>query len=225
MPGAARCMYRYVTLFDGMLRGDLECSDDTQTQLISCQLRLRLAVTAVSSTKVSFDLALAGYYSQAFAILRHMLETWQVMAYLRVCPESWRLWYPSPNGNPPNPPDQQTMANRLRRPGVGFPEIRTNALEVERLVRGCHAGAHPSILAMSQPETGVNSQMQLGGNFNRRYLRDWYSVATAASALLVHEIEFTVARDQWYKREFEELALARNAWFDAEHSDNAAQER
>ena len=45
----------------------------------SWKARLNLAIVAESTAKLVLDASLAGYYSQAYGMLRHMVETWEQM--------------------------------------------------------------------------------------------------------------------------------------------------
>ena len=81
VPAEIAVWHRYLTLFNKTMRREhISLSgnqDDTHT---SWGLRLSLASAAVASAKLTLDATLTGYYSQAFALIRHMLETWQQMA-------------------------------------------------------------------------------------------------------------------------------------------------
>src|SRR5688572_4256965 len=80
LPDGIALWYRYLTLFDRTLRGEHESPfDERDDRHKAWHLRLRLSGVAVATAKLALDAALAGYYSQAYALLRHMLETWQQM--------------------------------------------------------------------------------------------------------------------------------------------------
>jgi hypothetical protein len=208
MPEAVRVMYRYLTVYDGMMRREHDCDGD-----LACQLRLRLAAVAASTMKASLDLALAGYYSPAYALVRHLLETWQALAYLRINPSAARQWF-SPDGTRrARPPSRRRIANRVSQPGSGFEEMQANAQTVKRMIEKCHDGAHPSMLTMLQPEIGRDDYMQLGGNFQRRYLAEWMSHATAAFALVIHEVAHTIETDDQFAEDFGPIHAERSEWF------------
>jgi hypothetical protein len=98
MPAEIAVWHRYLTLFNRTMRKEhvspSENRDDVRT---AWGLQLSLASAASSSAKLILDATLAGYYSQAFALIRHMLETWQQMAYVRLNERAARQWF-SPDG-------------------------------------------------------------------------------------------------------------------------------
>src|SRR5215213_361898 len=137
--------------------------DDAHT---SWGLRLSLASAAVASAKLTLDATLAGYYSQAFALIRHMLETWQQMAYVRLNEPAARQWF-SPDGvREPHQPNQNTIARGIRRFGKSDPMVLHNLGTVENLMRDLNQGAHPTVLAVMQTDTPDPEQRRLGATFN-----------------------------------------------------------
>ena len=221
MPDAVHFMHRYLTVLDDLLRGEHECGAGANEGELACQLRLRLAVLSASTMKNSLDMALGGYYSPAFALVRHLLESWQVMAYLRVNPSASRQWFERPVGGlQPLLPNQQTMANRVRNPGPEFSQLRSNSLVIERLVARCNDGAHPSMLGMLASDIGRQDYGQLGGNFQGHFLRNWIDVASVSFALVINEISHTLQVDDQAREEIARIHTARNAWFESEHGES-----
>ena len=192
MPDAVALWYRYLTLYDKALRREHESPSTFDDHHRAWDSRLRLASTAAATSKLALDAALAGYYSQAFALLRHMLETWQQMVYVRINPAAAQQWY-SPDGKrQPTEPLQSTIVNKLRKYGKQDRELGHNAAEIERQITYLHKGAHPSGLAAAQVETGKPGFLQLGANYDRRFLGHVMSKGIVAQALLVKELTASV---------------------------------
>lgn len=213
MPAPVATWYRYLTLYDRALRREHASPSTTlDDHHRAWDLRLRLASTAAATAKLALDGALAGYYAQAYALLRHLLETWQQLVYVRVNPAAARQWY-SPDGTrPPREPSAGTIANALRKQGTCDRELGRNAAAVAGLIVEFHKGAHPSGLAAAQPNTGKAGFLQLGANFDRRSLENVMSKGTAAMALLLHELARTVPVDDGWQDEFAAATEARSRW-------------
>ena len=56
-------------------------------------LRLQLLALSGRSAKPALDLLVAGYYTEAWALLRSMLEGWARCVYVRLRPEEFVRWY------------------------------------------------------------------------------------------------------------------------------------
>jgi hypothetical protein len=94
MPDAVVNWYRYLTLYDRTLRREHEWPEDEPSDAYwSWSVRLNLASGTLASAKLALDAALAGYYSQAYGLLRHMAETWEQMVYLRLNEPAAKQWF------------------------------------------------------------------------------------------------------------------------------------
>lgn len=218
MPDAAAIWYRYLTLFDHTLRGELESpSLELDDKHRAWDLRLRLASVACATAKLALDAALAGYYSQAFALLRHMLETWQQMVYVRFNPIAAELWF-SPDGvKPAREPGTSTIVNKLRGYAKGDMELANNVAIVEKQIRHLHKGAHPSAMVVGQAAAKEPGWLYLGAKFDRRYLANVTSNGTLAMALLLHEIAHSVPVDDAWREEFNAIGKTRSRWHEGVH--------
>lgn len=86
-----RLLTLYLRAFDG-LAGASE-ADSAEADPTARALRLRLLALSGGSAKLALDATLAGAYSQAFALIRHMLECSFQVAYARYFPRETRRWY------------------------------------------------------------------------------------------------------------------------------------
>ncbi len=223
MPDAVAVWYRFLTLYDSMLRREHASPfDDRDVQHKAWHLRLQLSSTAAATAKLVLDASLAGYYSQAFGLIRHMYETWQQMVYVRFNPAAAHQWYTPDGIRMPQEPAPDTITNGARKFARKDPELELNALEVERQIKGLNKGAHPSGLAVSQNTTGKPGWSQLGANFNRKLLAQAVSTGTVALALLLHETARSVPVADAWRTEFEAIVEARTIWFQAEYGATAS---
>ncbi len=223
MPAAVALWYRFLTLYDSMLRREHASPfDDRDVQHKAWHLRLQLSSTAAATAKLVLDASLAGYYSQVFGLIRHMYETWQQMVYVRFIPAAAQQWY-SPDGiRMPQEPTPDTITNGVRKFARKDPELELNAREVERQIKGLNKGAHPSGLAVAQNTTGKPGRSQLGANFDRKLLAQAMSTGTVALALLLHETARSVPVDNAWGTEFEAIIEARTIWLQAEYGATAS---
>ena len=217
MPDAIAIWYRYLTLFDKMLRREhstpFEEHDDRHR---AWHLRLQLSSAAAGTVKLVLDAALAGYYSPAFGLIRHLYETWQQMVYVRFNPATALQWY-SPDGRqPPREPSAGTIANGLKRFGRNDAALQRHAAVVERQIKSLNKGAHPSGLVVAQGATGKPGYSQLGANYVRSLLAQVMSAGTQAVALLLDETALAVPVDDAWRTEFTAILHARSDWYAAE---------
>ena len=73
--GAFEPWFRMLALLEEVLRREHDFAGKADPQGIAWLLRLRLAAVAAGTARMVLDAALAGYYAQGFALVRHMLET------------------------------------------------------------------------------------------------------------------------------------------------------
>lgn len=220
LPDLVACWYRFLTLFERALRREHDISRvhdaGEEARLIrSWHLRLRLASVAAGTSKMALDGALAGRYAQCFALVRHLLETWQQMNYAAFYPEEATRWFLSSAGTPPREPNAGTILRGLRRAASNDREFLAALSVVERLVTNMAKGAHPSGLAVDQihdPEPGHN---RLAATFNRARCVHMLDNGTLASFLILRELRRDVPLDEDWLAELQAVMDARTEAIDA----------
>lgn len=206
-PEIVAVWYRYLTLMDRALRGEHESvAAIPSADHDSWELRLRLLGTATASAKLCLDAALAGYYSQAFGLIRHMLETWKIMAYVRLVPQAAINWYPK-NGVPAQEPDSTTADKAIRTKGDA--QTKHNLSPVLGYIKRCDKGAHPSVLALAQVETGHTQYRQMGATYVEQLAVDVMSLGTMSLALILDEATRVLNVDSGWKVELDSATTAR----------------
>ena len=179
-------------------------------------MRLNLASGALATAKLTLDAALAGYYSQAYGLLRHMAETWEQMVYLRLNEPAAKRWF-SPDGvKPAQEPSKKTVLNGIRKLGKNEIGLLDNLDVVEDKISILNDGAHPSGLMMVQVSTATPGMRQLGANFDRGLLGNVMSLGTVFMAMLLRQIEHLVAVDTAWQSEFDAIGEERRQWHKAE---------
>ena len=213
MPEAVANWYGYLTLYDRTMRREHDWGEDDPSDAYwSWSVRLNLASGAAATAKLTLDAALAGYYSPAYGLLRHLAETWEQMVYLRLNEQAARQWF-SPDGVvPARVPSKGTVLGGIRKRGKAEVGLLNNLNLVEHTISALNDGAHPSGLMMVQVSTDTASMRQLGANFNRELLGSVMSWGTVFIALLLREIEHIVPSDEQWRAEFDALGEDRRRW-------------
>jgi hypothetical protein len=221
-PAEIAVWHQYLTLFNKTMRREhISLSANQDDAHTSWGLRLSLASAAVASAKLTLDATLAGYYSQAFASIRHMLETWQQMAYVRLNEPAARQLF-SPDGvREPHQPNQNTIARGIRRFGKSDPVVLQDLGVVETEISNLKEGAHPTVLTVMQTVTADPEQLRLGATFNPDLFRRTWRIGIVALAPLLHEIVQIVQVDEDWWNEFGEIRAERSRLHDLAEGDNA----
>ena len=164
----------------------------------SWSVRLNLASSAIATAKLILDAALAGYYSQAYGLLRHMAESWEQMVFLRLNESAALQWFSPDETSPAREPSQGTILRGIRKHGKKERELLDNLTLVEKMIGELNKGAHPSGLMMVQVSTETPGMRQLGANFNKDLLGVIMDRGTVFMAMLLREIEYIVpVEDAW----------------------------
>jgi hypothetical protein len=227
MPDAVKNWYGHLTLYDRVMRREYEWpKTEPDDDYWSWKARLNLAIVAESTAKLVLDASLAGYYSQAYGMLRHMVETWEQMVYLRLIeePGTGMRWF-TPNGiQPARVPKQDTIRKALRKIAKAgkLPWLTHNLNAIEAMVERLNKGAHPGSFTMVQASTEMPGFQQLGAKFDRELLGDCLSLGTAAMALLLCEIEWLFPDSSMWQDEFKSLQKERNEWFRAAYGEDSS---
>ena len=198
--------------------------DDPSDAYWSWSVRLNLASGAAATAKLTLDAALAGYYSPAYGLLRHLAETWEQMVYLQLNDQAARQWFNPDGVEPARAPSKGTILAGIRKRGKAEVGLLNNLNLVEHTIGALNGGAHPSGLMMVQVSTDTASMRQLGANFNRELLSSVMSWGTIFIALLLREIEHIVSSDDQWRAEFDALGEDRRRWHAATLGDALGKE-
>ncbi len=211
MPGAVAVWYRLLTLYDQAIRREHEFSGDDQ-DLPAWHLLLYLANVAGGTSKLVLDAALVGYYTQGFALVRHMLESWRQMVYVVIRPGEAHRWFKGPDGSNPREPRENTISNALLQHSTDKDLVR----QVNHTIKALRKSAHPSGLAFGQTQTGREGFAQFGANYQRELcvrLIDW---GTFATLILLREVSRAVPVSDAWLAEWQAVAKERARWLAAE---------
>lgn len=192
--------FECLNLFIEGIKGDFE-SDETYAspEFYSWSLRLRLISSSTATAKLCMDASLAGYYSGAVALIRHMLETWKMVAYLRLVPESSPNWLPHSTTGLLQTPSDTTINKGIRK--KGSPVDRNNLNHVLDAIKECNEGAHPSMMSITHSETGNVGKFQLGGNYKAYEAQVCLLLGSLSVTMLLSELgRLNNAPEHWWNR-------------------------
>lgn len=168
---AVAIWYRAMTLFREAVLGTWTLSGAAGSDERACEgLQMQLLGLSVSSMKASLDALQSGYYSVAFAMIRHMLETFVQCLYARFEPDEVRHWYEQPGGinAQTDPPGMKEMCQKLQaNTAVKGTPLHGLLDDVYAQWRLMSKGSHPSGVGIRQTSTEDEVRHSIGGNYHR----------------------------------------------------------
>lgn len=211
----AEIWYRFLTLYRRGMTGEWDFSnaedDDVKRQVWG--LQSQLLGLGVSSAKAALDMLLAGYYSMAFAAIRHMLETFVQYCYVAVTPMEAVRWYEQPGG-----PDAQAQTPGCKRM---LDVIKQNSQ------LGLHAsfydsiydswklmskGSHPSGQGITQTRTSDEAKLLFGATYHEKLCLAGFDHGLYAVDKLLHAlVSLREQSDEW-KLQFTAVRTKTTAW-------------
>ncbi len=155
--------YRLLTLFRLACTSPVPHLDDDEAVLARL-LRLQFIAAAGGTVKLVLDATLAGYYAQAFTLIRHLFETWIRLEFLHIQPERARAWYVGDDGSPPQRPNRGTIHSVVR--NGSSPERQSVFGRVEQTIKDLNEMAHPSPYTLQQTIGVRPNQYNVGANYD-----------------------------------------------------------
>lgn len=195
--------YRGLTLYLWGHKGDWVIEGDATTLAVR-KIQSRLLGLAISSSKAGVDLLLAGYYSIAFAAIRHMLEASIQCIYLSLEPRATPRWQASMTQTTPA---FASMVDRIANGGV---ISKVDAQRLKQFVKILDKGNHPSGIGLIQ--SGTDGEFRFGPTYEEElYIVGLHSGLNALVILLTVLRALRLQTDDW-KTELEQLRLDVADW-------------
>lgn len=176
--------YRALTLYRRGMMGTWEYlgDDGLGDNMTAWGLQMQMLGLGVGSAKATLDLLLAGYYSNAFAGIRHMVESVVQSAYLMAFPGESPLWYGKPGrrarehaATHPNeklpeefeygPPGCTKMVKRFREEFSENPQWVSTLDAMYDSWKLMSKGSHPTTEGMRQTTTDDSSFHVVGSTY------------------------------------------------------------
>lgn len=201
--------YKGLTLYFVAQYGEWDLSPMTPDEEFQARgVQMDLLGLGLSSAKVSIDCLLAGYYSAAFATIRHMTETVLQSFYLQAFPDRAFLWRSEPTEENVKRMGAKRLRDKLvKRMKTFQPESERQAI-TEYIEGVFHSwellsiGAHPSSGGLSQvvapPEQGGR---QVGSGYTRYLTLYGFDHGFFALQGLLEQLEYMDrVNDEWRRR-------------------------
>ena len=184
---------------------------DDEIGVKAFNLRWQLLGLAGRGSKPSLDLLLAGYYTEAFGVIRSMLDGWARVLYVRLRPKEYGRWY--------EPENEAGQAETKAPPhfgeidGVvtadGNADDRRLFDEANLRFRLLSAGSHPSGEGITQTRDYERGLMVFDPDYREDFARHGFNHGLFAHIALLDEIEIAGAQDDgWRSR----LAALNHYW-------------
>jgi len=204
--------YRLLTIGDAALRAEHEF-EVPDGHLPAAHLRLSLASVALATSKLALDACVVGYYTQALALLRPMIETWKSMAYATLQPLQARRWYPGDDGSAPKTPNREKMNAAL----AASSDYTNNLAAMGRVLNELNDHAHLSPAALPQTQSGTEGFGILGAGYDHRWCAGIVSHATLCTHLILDELrrEPHYQPERW-REEVNRIGKLRTSWMQRE---------
>lgn len=150
------------------------------------ELRIQFIAVAGGTAKIVFDCALAGYYTQAFMMVRHLFETWVRMCFVRIRPDQANRWYDETSDPTQKPPEPKTMHSAIRKSMTQKDEelLLTRVLDT---IKRMNTMSHPSHHTMLQTVVEDSGKIKIGGNYIPDMCRSALHEGASALRILLQE--------------------------------------
>ena len=163
-------------------------------------LQGQLTALGVSSAKASLDTLLAGYYSIAFAAIRHMLEIRVQCLYVAVKPEETTRWYRHPEHSSARAESPKMF--RMVEAVNADPRLADTAQVLDSIYASwklMSKGSHPTGEGIKQTVAGVG-QFTFGATYDRHLALIGFHQGLYAVGMLLKGLSWLRPQDQTWRR-------------------------
>ncbi len=157
-PTEARLWYYALTLYHRAMNKTWDFADSGRSAetINSLAVQVHLLGVNLGLAKSCFDNLLAGYYSAAYAIIRHMIETSMHNVYFALCPEEasdyWRK--------------ADTIRTQVRKKSKKIdPKLGHIVEQLYSQWKVVSIGAHPSVEGLRSSESDIDHFRVFGANY------------------------------------------------------------
>jgi hypothetical protein len=155
--------YRFLNLFESGIEniGTVVPQPQFTTRV---QLAYHLIAAAGGTVKLILDAGMAGYYAQAFTLVRHLFETWLRLEYIRMRPDMANMWFVGPDGRKPQPPGENSIHNYVK--NNASTDLRPAVERVLNRLKDFNKMAHPSEFTAQQTVGAKKGTFHIGANYD-----------------------------------------------------------
>jgi hypothetical protein len=226
---AVTLWYRALTLYRRAMLGTWNFNAEPgSVELSALGLQMQLLGLEVSAAKSSLDDLLAGYYSQAFGGIRHMLEAFVQCLYVSFNPDEAYRWYEQEGGiaAQEDPPSMMHMCQSInaepRFKGTGFPGLMDKVYNAWQLMS---KGAHPSGAGIVQTTGESETRHLIGATYRPDHCLAGFDIGLFAVATLLPQA-LRIAKPELgtWSDEWEQVSKDVGAWRTAHEAELRAGE-
>ncbi len=217
---------RQIALFQSAFNRGYDWSQEPNREVRKAvAFRLELLGLACGNAKLALDAALAGFYSGAMAIERHMLETWRRVAYARLSPEDVWRWYPqtlwpddilpAPDGGmPTSQPTAKEIARKIDERGSDWDKAYLPKVRSGFEILTDHA--HPTLEGATQTWDAIDPDRRVfGPTFSDPHCRRCLTWGLTTGAMLAEEIALIDPQNEEWFAELASIAEQLGPWLAA----------
>jgi hypothetical protein len=215
---AVALWYRSLTLYRRAMLGEWEFAgaEPGTVELAAMGLRMQLLGLGVSAAKSSLDDLLAGYYSQAFGGIRHMLETFVQCLYVSFNPDESEYWYEQAGGIEAqvDPPSMKQMCQAIQaEPEFKFTGVPGFMDKVYNSWQLMSKGAHPSGVGIRQSVGEDETKHQIGATYRPDLCLAGLDIGLfAVATLLPQALRMVKPEIGAWSGEWEQVSKDAEAW-------------
>jgi hypothetical protein len=229
-PDAVALWYRALTLYRRAMLGGwpFTGAEPGSVELAAMGLQMQLLGLGISAAKSSLDDLLAGYYSQAFGGIRHMLETFVQCLYVSFHPDESEHWYEQQGGiaAQEDPPNMKTMCQVIQ----ADPEFRLTKVpgfmdKVYNSWQLMSKGAHPSAVGIKQTASEHETKHLIGATYRPDLALPGFDIGLfAVATLLPQALRAAKPKIGPWSAEWERVEDDAGAWREAHAAELRAAE-
>lgn len=181
----AELWYRLLNLYvEGILGVSIVQEEEAQ---LPWEIRSQLIGLALGNSKAALDMGLAGYYSACYGLIRHLMETWEQVAYIRLKPESAIAWKWQEDESPRSQFEPGTTRRRKRLKADH--EIKDALPIAKSLTKKLDKGAHPTLEGLLQTTGEGIGRHVIGATFKHPMALLALDAGIWANSLLLKELD------------------------------------
>jgi hypothetical protein len=179
--------------------GSDEDSDEAKSVRSGFALRLQLLGLMGRATKPALDLTLSAYYTEAWTLLRTMLDGWARCIYVRLRPQEHIRWYTPQEGAPfKGPPDWGKIGGAIA--SRGSTEDKELFAAAELRWELLHMGVHPSGEGVEQARNVALNIMMYRPEYHHGFCMHAFSIGAFVLRALLREVELLGSHEEWWLR-------------------------
>jgi hypothetical protein len=160
-------------------------------------LRLQLIGLSGRASKPALDLTLSGYYTEAWTLLRTMLDGWARAVYVRLRPKEHVRWYASEDEDPQKePPHWGEIEGVIGKDG----NDEDKALFAEARLRWeiLQVGSHPSGEGIGQTRDDERGILTYRPEYRKNFCMHTFSLGILVQRALLRELELMGSHEAWW---------------------------